>query len=57
MPRNIDRERKEERMRSKRRELHGLPYTITINVPLFKKLRDIILFAGQSLSWPFQGTF
>ncbi len=24
-----------------------LIYTITINVPLFKKLRDIIFFAGQ----------
>ncbi len=30
---------------------------ITINVPLFKKLRDIIFFAGQSLYEPFQGTF
>ncbi len=27
------------------------------NVPLFKKLRDIIFFAGQSLYEPFQGTF
>jgi hypothetical protein len=30
---------------------------ITINVPLFKKLRDIIFFAGQSLYEPLQGTF
>ena len=31
---------------------------ITINVQLFKKLRDIIFFfAGQSLYEPFQGTF
>jgi hypothetical protein len=30
---------------------------ITINVLLFKKLRDIIFFAGQSLCEPFQGTF
>jgi hypothetical protein len=30
---------------------------ITINVPLFKKLRDLIFFAGQSLYEPFQGTF
>ncbi len=30
---------------------------LTINVPLFKKLRDIIFFAGQSLYEPFQGTF
>ena len=30
---------------------------ITINVPLFKKLRDIIFFAGQSLYESFQGTF
>ena len=31
---------------------------VTINVPLFKKLRDIIFFfAGQSLFEPFQGTF
>jgi hypothetical protein len=28
--------------------LFSLPYTIlTINVPLFKKLRDIIFFVGQ----------
>ncbi len=32
-------------------------YILTINVPLFKKLRDIIIFAGQSLYEPFQGTF
>ena len=31
---------------------------ITINVPLFKKLQDIIFFvAGQSLYESFQGTF
>jgi hypothetical protein len=30
---------------------------LTINVPLFKKLWDIIFFAGQSLYEPFQGTF
>ncbi len=30
---------------------------ITINVPLFKKLWDIIFFSGQSLYEPFQGTF
>ena len=31
--------------------------TLTINVPLFKKLRDIIFFAGQSRFEPFQGKF
>ncbi len=31
---------------------------ITINVPLFKKLRDIIFFGGgESLYEPFRGTF
>ncbi len=30
---------------------------LTINVPLFKELRDIIFFAGQSIYEPFQGTF
>jgi hypothetical protein len=30
---------------------------IRVNVPLFKKLRDIFFFAGQSLYEPFQGTF
>ncbi len=29
---------------------------LTIDVPLFKKMRDIIFFAGQSLYEPFQGT-
>ncbi len=34
------------------------PNVITINVPLFKKLRDKIFFlVGQSLYEPFQGTF
>ncbi len=31
--------------------------SLTTNVPLFKKLRDIIFLAGQSLYEPFQGTF
>ncbi len=30
---------------------------ITINVPLFKKLRDIIFLVGESLYEPFRGTF
>jgi hypothetical protein len=31
---------------------------LTINVPLFKKLRDIIFFGGgESLYEPFRGTF
>ncbi len=30
---------------------------ITVNVPLFKKLRGIIFFAGKSLYEPFHGTF
>jgi hypothetical protein len=30
---------------------------ITINVPLFKKLRDIIFFVGQKLYEPFRETF
>jgi hypothetical protein len=32
--------------------------SLTINVPLFKKMRDIIFFfAGQQLFEPFQRTF
>jgi hypothetical protein len=30
---------------------------LTIDVPLFKKLRGNFFFAGQSLYEPFQGTF
>jgi hypothetical protein len=35
----------------------ALAHILTINVPLFKKLRDIFFFWGQSLYEPLLGTF